>query len=168
MGEMKKEISQPEASRPHMPGYGILPEDQGKGLLSWGWATERLEKARNYLISTVLPDGMPHTMPVWGVWLDEGVCFSTGAQSRKARNLAVNPQCNVTVDLIDETIILEGTAAISSNPDLIRRFKAAYAPKYGWDMEGFSDPVWVVHPQKAFAFIAAGEDFAGTATRWRF
>jgi hypothetical protein len=36
----------PEASRPHMPGYG-LPKGK-KGLLRWKWADDRLKKSHNY------------------------------------------------------------------------------------------------------------------------
>ncbi len=35
----------PRASRPYMPGYGILDAASGKGLLPWSWASERLTRA---------------------------------------------------------------------------------------------------------------------------
>ncbi len=35
-------IMEPRVSRPTMPGYGVLPEDQGTGLLEWAWAAIRL------------------------------------------------------------------------------------------------------------------------------
>lgn len=39
---------EPQASRPNLPaGYGILGPDEGKGLLPWPWAVDRLTKARN-------------------------------------------------------------------------------------------------------------------------
>src|ERR1700720_4522180 len=92
-------MSEPKASRPHMPGYGILDADKGKGLLPWTWAVERLSKARNYWVATTRPDGNPHAMPVWGVWIDDAFHFSTGTQSRKARNLVHNPNCVVGCEL---------------------------------------------------------------------
>ena len=60
---------EPRASRPDMPGYGILAAEAGRGLLPWSWAAERLAKARTYWLATTRPDGRPHAMPVWGVWL---------------------------------------------------------------------------------------------------
>ena len=63
-----------------MPGYG-LPESN-KGLLPWKWADQRLKKSHNYWITTVKPEA-PHTMVVWGLWLDGSFLFSTGRQSRK-------------------------------------------------------------------------------------
>ena len=56
--------SEPKASRPHMPGYG-LPKTT-KGLLPWKWAEQRLQKSHNYWITTVRSDGASHTMVVWG------------------------------------------------------------------------------------------------------
>ncbi len=43
---------EPVASRPFMPGYGILPADAGSGLLPWAWAVERLERSHNYWVAT--------------------------------------------------------------------------------------------------------------------
>ena len=78
----------PKVSRPLMQGYG-LPKDK-KGLLPWKWAEQRLKQSHNYWITTVKPERAPHTMVVWGLWLDGAFLFSTGSQSRKARNLAEN------------------------------------------------------------------------------
>ena len=133
-------MTQPNVSRPNMPGYGILDADKGKGLLPWSWATERLERARTYWLATTRTDGSPHVMPVWGVWLDDGFFFSTGHQSRKARNLAENPRCVVTCELDEDQIIVEGIAEVIVGTELIHRFGKAYGIKYQWDMEGFSEP----------------------------
>ena len=35
-------MGEPHASRPYMPGYGLLGPDEGTGLLPWSWAEERL------------------------------------------------------------------------------------------------------------------------------
>src|SRR5438105_4143643 len=92
-------MARPKASRPHMPGYGIADAKAGGGLLSWRWATERLENGRTYWLATTRPDGQPHVMPVWGVWFADAFFFSTGQQSRKARNLAENARCSVAVEI---------------------------------------------------------------------
>src|SRR5207245_9500084 len=83
----------PRASRPQAAGYGF-PEST-KGLLAWSWAEQRLKKSHNYWITTVKPDGSPHTMVVWGMWQDGRFLFSTGRKSREARNLAEKPKCIV-------------------------------------------------------------------------
>ncbi len=71
-GETEKK-REAEGKPPLMPGYGISDANSGKGLLEWSWATERLMKAHNYWLATTRPDGRPHCMPVWGIWLEDGL-----------------------------------------------------------------------------------------------
>ena len=87
-------MREPTASRPYMPGYGVVAETEG--MLPWSWAQERLERAHDYWVATVWPDGRPHVMPVWGAWFDGCLWFSSDGASRKARNLAANPACTRT------------------------------------------------------------------------
>lgn len=42
-----------------MPGYGILPFDEGTGLLHWTWAAERLEHSHDHWLATTCSDGRP-------------------------------------------------------------------------------------------------------------
>src|SRR5579864_2167071 len=128
--------SGPRASRPQAPGYGF-PKG-AKGLLSWSWAEQRLKKSHNYWITTVKPDGSPHSMIVWGLWQDGRFLFSTGSQSRKARNLAENPRCIVATEHAHEAIIVEGVAEIA---DVAARRKLipAYERKYKFDLSKMKD-----------------------------
>lgn len=87
-----------------MPDYGIKQSDEG--LLPWSWAEERLTTSRNYWVTTLWPDGRPHSMPVWGVWDGEALWFSSGRRSRKARNLAADPRCVVTTENADEPVVV--------------------------------------------------------------
>ena len=60
----------------------------------------------------------PHTMVVWGIWLDNAYYFSTGSTTRKAKNLAANPNCVVCNENVEEAVIVEGQArqlAVSGN-----------------------------------------------------
>jgi hypothetical protein len=161
-------MKEPKASRPHMPGYGIADADKGKGLLPWSWATERLRKARTYWIATTRENGAPHVMPVWGVWLDDTFCFSTGNQSRKARNLAGNPKCTIACEVAEAQILLEGVAAVIVGSELNRRFAVEYGPKYDWDQQDLDEPVYAVRPNVVFGFTTADGAFTSTATRWVF
>jgi PPOX class probable F420-dependent enzyme len=62
-------------------------------------------------IASVLPDGAPHSAPVWiGTRGDRIVCF-TGPQSRKARNLRRDPRVALSVTPPDnpfEPVIVRG------------------------------------------------------------
>jgi hypothetical protein len=42
-------------------------------------------------VATVHPDGRPHLTPVWGLWVYGVFYFGSGPGTRKARNLAENP-----------------------------------------------------------------------------
>src|SRR5690349_8342408 len=107
----KSKVSKsPKVTRPHMPGYG-LPNSK-KGLLPWKWAEDRLKKSRQYWIATTRPDGHPHVMIVWGLWLGSDFWFSTGGNSRKAQNLAGNPRCVISSDNSEQAVIVEGEAEI--------------------------------------------------------
>jgi len=169
MAELGDPKGTPSASRPNMPGYGIVGETEGDGLLPWSWARERLGVARNYFLATVTdgPTGpRPHVMVVWGLWLDDTFQFSTGRASRKGKNLAANPRCVITVEGGVEAVIVEGVAADLSDRAALDRFASAYQAKYEWDMSAHAEPVYVVRPLLAFGQIEA--TFTKSATRWTF
>src|SRR4029077_3935336 len=104
--EAPRKRKEPKASRPTVPGYEFAAKKTG--LLSWKWASDRLKKSRQYWIATTRPDGVPHLMVVWGLWLRHCLWFSTGAASRKARNLVANPRCVIGTDDAAEAAIIEG------------------------------------------------------------
>lgn len=162
---------EPRASRPHTPGYG-LPKNR-KGLLPWSWAEQRLARSKQYWMATVRPDGRPHVMPVWGLWLDGLFLFSTGSQSRKARNLAQSPHCVVCNENSAEAVVVEGAAQPLRDLAAIRNFLAVYQRKYKFDMSGMADdmlnlkePVFALQPHTVFGLWE--KKYAQTATRWQF
>jgi PPOX class probable F420-dependent enzyme len=157
----------PRAGRPDAPGYQIVGENEGEGLLPWSWAAERLAAARNYFLTTVRPDGRPHVMVIWGLWLDDDrFYFSTGRTSVKARNLAANPRCVVTPEGGAEAVIVEGEAAGLDDAAARARFAHAYQDKYAWDVSTMNEPIYVVRPRVVFGQIE--KTFTKSATRWRF
>jgi PPOX class probable F420-dependent enzyme len=48
-------------------------------------------------VATVLPDGAPHSVPVWARMEGDHVAFFTHPSSRKARNLAADPRVAISV-----------------------------------------------------------------------
>lgn len=147
-----------------MPGYG-MPKGS-KGLLPWAWADRRLRASHNYWIMTVRPDRRPHAMVVWGVWADGRFVFSTGRESRKAKNLARNPACIVCTERSAEAVIVEGTAAEIVDPARIARFAPFYARKYKpWTLDPSMGPIFEVTPRIGFGLR---ERTFKAATRWTF
>lgn len=153
--------SEPRASRPRMETYGV-PEGR-EGMLPWEWARERLSTSHNYWLTTARRNGVPHTMPVWGIWLNDAWYFSTIPTSRKGRNVAENPRCVVCNDNAAEAVIVEGVAHLLAESDIPRAAPREYKSKYGWELQG---SVYKVQPRVVFAMPE--EQFPGGATRWEF
>jgi PPOX class probable F420-dependent enzyme len=52
-------------------------------------------------VATLLPDGGPHTVPVWIALEGDRIAFQTGPSSRKARNLERDPRVAISVTAHD-------------------------------------------------------------------
>jgi hypothetical protein len=162
----------PRAERPHIPEYGVPTTDAG--VLPWSWARDRLERALTYWVATVRPDARPHVMPLWGVWLADGFYFEGGLRTRRARNLAANPNAVVTVGGDDEAVIVEGVAALVRGlPAAVEQALVAGFAKYREPFGYTADPanwtsggLWRMRPRVAFGWSAHG--YPADATRWRF
>ncbi len=166
----------PIVERPRMADYGV-PEDLD-GALPWAWAQERLVNSRNYWLTTSTPEGRPHSMPVWGVWLpnEDRFWFSCAPNARKARNARANPWVVVAPTDTVEVVSVEGRAIEVSGGDLTTRVDAYFA-KYGDEMDMARDKVaefltsnasFDVVADRAFGIIERPDDFARCATRWRW
>jgi general stress protein 26 len=157
---------EPRRRRPPFKGYGV--PDTEEGMLAWGWATERLDSARNYWVATTRPDGRPHSMPVWGIWLDDSFYFGSGRNSAKSRNLTANPAIVVHLESGDETVILEGLAELVLDEALELRVDEVYGAKYDFtpDSSGESDPWFVVRPKRAYAWTESS--YPSSATQFDF
>jgi PPOX class probable F420-dependent enzyme len=164
-------MTDPKASRPYMPGYGILPAGKGTGLLPWDWALRRLRDSHDYWVVTVWPDGRPHTMPVWGVWDDGVLWFSSSLRSRKIRNIQAGSRVSVSTDDARNPVVLEGIAEIVTETPALKRFLAGMNEKYdvSYSMD-FMDPAMnaSVRVRPVWAFGVAEDDFSGSPTRWDF
>ena len=143
-------------------GYGAPTDGSGGELLPWSWAAERLERARNYWISTTRADGRPHAAPVWALWLDDAVWFSTVAGSQKARNMARDARIVVHLESGDETVILEGGVQEVLADE---RFADLYEQKYDYRPE-VGSTVYVLRPRVGQTWSEQG--FPRDATRWVF
>ena len=113
-----------------MPGYGTLPATEGSGLLPWSWAEERLIRSHDFWLATVTPQGAPHLMPVWAVWLSGRLWFSSANGSRKARNLSADARCTVSTDNPLEPVVVQGRAERISGAGELRAMLAAENAKY--------------------------------------
>ena len=134
----------------------------------WLEARERLADADTYWLATVRTDGLPHLVPLLGVWVGGALHFVASRTSRKARNLA-------------RDLVVEGEATKVSGEVRLHRVAEAYMSKYGWpvtvrECAFYADgaptagpppyAVYEVIPQTAFGFPT--EEGMFRPTRWRF
>jgi PPOX class probable F420-dependent enzyme len=152
-----------------MPGYGVATG--ADGMLPWSWAVERLTDSHDYWLATTRPDGAPHVMPVWAMWHETALWFSSSGDSRKVRNLRANPRCVLTTDNPREPVILEGVATVVTDPPTLRLVldleNAKYQTAYGMDMlDPGINPCFRVRPTRIIGLVEAA--FTSTPTRWTF
>ena len=152
-----------------MPGYGIVGAEEGRGLLPWSWAEERLVASHDYWLATVTPAGRPHVMPVWGVWHERCAWFSASFQSRKTRNLEATPRAVMTTDNALQPVVVDGEVERVDAPTLLEQFTGLVNAKYDTDypVSFFTENAcFRLSPQWVFSLDEA--DFVGTPTRWVF
>jgi PPOX class probable F420-dependent enzyme len=163
--------AEPISARPYMPGYGVAGAADARGLLPWAWAVEQLERSRNFWLATRWPDGRPHVMVVWAIWHRDALWFSSGKDSRKARNLANDPRCVLTTEDPQQPVVVEGVAELLTARMDLETLLAIENAKYGTDYgPEMVDPAlnraYRLRPGWAFGLIA--DEFTGSPTRWTF
>jgi len=163
----------PHADRPTFPqGYGL--PSTSEGLLAWPAVEERLISARAYWLATVRPDGRPHVVPRWGVWVEGRFWYDGDPTTRHAQNLVANPACALHLESGTEVVVVEGTSTPARAPvaTLGARLAEAfgkyhdlgYRPEAGaWDGPD-GGGLRVLVPRRALAWFS----FPGDATRFRF
>ena len=164
MAKARRDPTTPRTERPHIPGYGISKSKTG--MLPWKWAEKKLAGSREYWLMTVRPDGRPHAMIIWGLWVDGAFWFGTGAKTQKARNLASNPNCIIGTEDAADAVILEGVAELVTDAEMRKKLQSPSLKKYGMSGTGGSEPVYCVRPRRVFGLVE--KSFPKTATRWTF
>jgi hypothetical protein len=112
--------------------------------VDWTAIVERLDErsapapeahnSRTTWLTTINKDGTPHVTAVGALWLDGTFWFQTGAGTRKARNVSLDPRCTIAVSIRDADVVIEGDASRVTAPDKVARLAAAWASN-GWPAE---------------------------------
>lgn len=162
--------------------YGAPPIPWSRALKQLEAVTEKPEErgAKSPWLATTRPDGRPHVAAVGALWVDGKFYFTSGARTRKSRNLAKNPACVISESLPDLDLVVEGTAARVTDQATLERLAEHYVAQ-GWpaSVKGgaftaeFSAPsagpppwdLYEVTPDTAFG-VATAEPYG--ATRWLF
>jgi hypothetical protein len=82
-------------------GFAELPWSRPRDLLASTPAP-----SGTFFVATVRPDGRPHSAGVGAVWVAGALYFVSGPATRRARNLAANPACCVSVSLPGIDLVL--------------------------------------------------------------
>lgn len=157
-------------------GSQPLPWSRPRDLLDGGV----LNSIGSCFLGTVRPDGRPHAAGVGGAWYDGDLYFQTGPDTRKARNVAANRACTLSVSLPGIDLVFEGDAQRVADAQTLEAIAAIYR-EGGWPVEVEGDtftapytapsggpPPWhLFRITVQTVFGVAGAEPHG-ATRWRF
>ncbi len=164
-------MSDPKGVRPKMgEAFDQWAPEGGKGsVLEWSWVQNHMYLARNYWVATTPKSGPPHSMPVWGVFIDDVFYFSTPTTSKKARNLERTGDASVHLESADAVVIIEGRAAMETESKLLEDLGKAFFHKYQVEVVGkFPDAaLYSIRPQRVMAWQGFPEsEFTRTMTRF--
>jgi PPOX class probable F420-dependent enzyme len=133
-------------------------------------------------LSTVDADGAPHVTGIGALWVDGAFWFETGERTRKARNLARDPRCVLSVATEEFDLVVEGDARRVDDPDTVAELARRWAAD-GWPVRVDSSgraltaefsapsagpPPWHVYRLTVRSATALATVEPGGATRWRF
>ena len=133
-------------------------------------------------LATINPDGSPHVTGIGALWVDGAFWFETGERTRKARNVARDARCTLSVATDEFDLVVDGDATKVTDPATVATMAGHWAAE-GWpvrvDDTGLAltaeysapsagPPPWFVYritPRAATALLTVEP---GGATRWRF
>jgi hypothetical protein len=167
------------------PITGTNLDRYGNQALPWSRARDSLtagspSPAVTFFLGTVGPDGQPHAAGIGGLWQDGELYFTSGPGMRKARDLAANPTCTISVRLEGIDLVLEGSAARVTDRSTLEQIAGRFR-EGGWPAEVAGDaftapfsapsagpPPWHLYrfTPRAVTGVATVEPYG--ATRWTF
>jgi hypothetical protein len=131
-------------------------------------------------LGTVRPDGRPHAAGIGAAWHDGDLYFQSGPTTRKARNVAANPACTISVSVPGMDLVFEGEAERVADTPTLEAVAAIYR-EGGWPVQVDGDtftapysapsagpPPWHLFRLTAHTVFGVAGAEPGGATRWRF
>ncbi|GGF30647.1 pyridoxamine 5'-phosphate oxidase [Marmoricola endophyticus] len=163
----------PTTDRPTMPdGYGI--PSGARGLLTWDQVEAELVSSTHYWLASVRPDGRPHVVPRWGVWLEGAFWYDGAPTTRHAVNAEANPEVALHLESGVRAVVVEGRSRRTrADPAglgvrLAEAFSKYHDLGYQPGPESWSGSdgggLRVIRPRRALCWF----DFPTDCTRFRF
>ena len=147
-----KPLQIPEAILPkYVQGYN-MPRDPEK-LLPWDYVSNKMFSAEFYWITSISANGIPHSVPVWGIWFENRVFFDGSPKTKWVQNIQKNSKISVHLPSPREVCIIEGSAVILGDNDLSKEqwniLDTAHQKKYN---KLYGSPYIYVNPSKIIAW----------------
>ena len=130
----------------------------------WRAIEARLGREPTIWVATTRYDGRPHMTPVWFIWYNEKIYFSTGAETQKFINLTSNQSIALALPDPDSVIILEGEAHVADwqTVDVIADH---FYHKYEWDFRYDDSTDWRLVEVTPYKVLAWGDGYEAEGTR---
>jgi general stress protein 26 len=77
-----------------------------------------------FWLTTLNADGSPHVTSVGAVWHAGSYWFQTGERTRKARNVAREPRCTISVATKGFDVMVSGVARRVTDPTIVAEISA--------------------------------------------
>src|SRR6476646_2921335 len=136
-----------------------------------------------FWLTTLNADGSPHATSVGALWHAGSGWFQTGERTRKARNVARDQRCTISVATQGFDVMIAGQAQRVTDSTIVAEIAALWAQS-GWPAQpddsgtgitapfnapSLGPPPWFVYEVTARTATAVGtaEETPGS-TRWRF
>jgi len=112
-------------------------------LVDWSAVTARLDQGLTQAprtggpdrhtcwLATIDSDGSPHVTGVGAIWVDGAFWFETGERTRKARNVARDSRCTLSVATREFDLVVEGDATPITDPPVVAALAERWAAE-GW------------------------------------
>jgi PPOX class probable F420-dependent enzyme len=103
--------------------------------LSQSEINEFLDGVHIARVATTRPDGRPHIAPVWYLWEDDTLYFESESRTVKTRNLRLNPNIAISVDITAgglrlKYVILEGRVEFIENLEAVKKIANRVYSRY--------------------------------------
>jgi Pyridoxamine 5'-phosphate oxidase len=170
-----------------------LADSEGLPLIEWSRIETQLAAAvtqadaaaptrQTYWLTTINDDGSPHVTSVGALWHAGSFWFQTGERTRKARNIARDARCTMSVATSGFDVMVEGEARRVTEPTIVSEVASLWVAG-GWPCEvddsgsaiiadynapSVGPPPWFVYQVTPRAETAVGTAETHGSTRWRF
>jgi hypothetical protein len=163
-----------------MPGRGTGVTEDARSI-EWPDVVRRLRSGGFRWLTSLGPDGQPHTRPVFAAWSESVLFTASNGTARKSRNLDADGRCSIATDVDGAHVVVEGVASRVTDEQTLRHASAAFEDVYGWPTRVAGDEldadygaptsggppyrIYQITPTKVYAFPAGGDFYP---TRWTF